>query len=73
MSCLQVLNIMHDDDDILEVAPPPSSPQLSYNEVKWFALMPNRRKCEMLVVKAGREERQISLVISSEVCGENRN
>ena len=41
-----------DDDDILEVAPPPSSPQLSYNEVKWFALMPNRRKCEMLVVRA---------------------
>ena len=52
MSCLQVLDIMHDDDDdILEVPPPPSSPQLSYNEVKWFALMPNRRKCEMLLVR----------------------
>ena len=55
MSCLQVLDFMHDDDDdILEMGPPPpSSPQLSNNEVKWFALMPNRRKCEMLEVREG--------------------
>ena len=46
--------------------PPPFSPQLSNNEVKWISLMPNRRKCEMLVVKAGRDEPQYSLLISSE-------